>query len=241
MATKATPSSTIIITGANGSLGSAIVRSITERYPDKFNLILACRNPEDERSVALGEYLKSKGASFSLEKLDLSDLKLVSEFAKSVNERISDGTIPGLQGGGLLNSAAYMTHVKDSKTNDGFDEMYQVIALAPALLIRSLLPSLESKDENAEGALVVSAGSAAHPTGVVDYFQKRKDITQKFGPEGKVVRTSIVETMNRYGSSKLLLIMLSYAFQRKVYAVCTFLHFRTKIMLTIPRQTLKPS
>ena len=43
MATKATPSSTIIITGANGSLGSTIVRTLTERFPDKFNLILACR------------------------------------------------------------------------------------------------------------------------------------------------------------------------------------------------------
>jgi NAD(P)-dependent dehydrogenase (short-subunit alcohol dehydrogenase family) len=221
MTTKAAPSSTIIITGANGSLGTAIVRSLVERYPGRFNLLLTCRNPEDERSVALGEEIKSKGAAFSIEKLDLSDLKLVVTFANNVNERISNGTIPGLQGGGLLNSAAYMTHVKDSKTKDGFDEMYQVIALAPALLIKSLLPSLESKDQTSEGALVVSAGSGAHPGGVVDYFQKRKEITQKFGPDGNVERNSIVETMKRYGSSKLLLIMLSYAFQRKVYAVCT--------------------
>jgi hypothetical protein len=47
--------------------------------------------------------------SFSLECLDLSDLGGVRAFAAGIKSKIDAEEIPGLVGGGIVNSAAYMT------------------------------------------------------------------------------------------------------------------------------------
>jgi NAD(P)-dependent dehydrogenase (short-subunit alcohol dehydrogenase family) len=86
MSTKANPSSTILITAATGSLGSALVRALISLYPGRFKLILACRNTEDARAAALNDFLKLKLSDFSVEKLGLSNLQSIKDFTESAEE-----------------------------------------------------------------------------------------------------------------------------------------------------------
>jgi NAD(P)-dependent dehydrogenase (short-subunit alcohol dehydrogenase family) len=209
------PTSTIIITGGTGALGSALARSLETSYPNQFHLILTCRNTTDERAVALSEFLSSKNGSFALEKLDLSDLAEVKAFAERIKSKVAAAGIPGLVGGGIVNSAAYLTFVRDAKTKDGVDVIYTINCLAPALLIRSLLPVLMGKD-GLGGATVLSVGTEAHGIGGMEYFEEQKE-RNKHVEEGE--KLGFQEGLKRYGSSKLLCVMMGYALQRQLYVV----------------------
>lgn len=110
-----------------------------------------------------------------------------------------------------MNSAATFTYLKDSRTEDGWNEMYAINVLAPILLCRELLPVLQ-------GAIVVNVASMIHSKGVVDYFKnddKGKGLLHT--NEGNNEQTlGLGEAMKQYGSCKLLLLMASYALQRQI-------------------------
>jgi NAD(P)-dependent dehydrogenase (short-subunit alcohol dehydrogenase family) len=201
------PQSTIIITGGTGSLGSSLARTLETSYPGRFYLLITCRNTEDEHAKAISDFLKSKNGAFSVEKLDLSDLEAVKAFAENVKSKIGSGELPPLGGGGVVSSAAYQTFFKGRKGKSGKDVMYTVNTLAPTLLIRRLLPVLLG------GGTVVNVGSAAHEIGRVDYFEGKEEEVK----EGEKV--GFMEGMKRYGSTKMLTLMVGYAFQRKLFTV----------------------
>lgn len=204
------PQSTIIITGGTGSLGSTLARTLETSYPGRFHLLLTCRNTDDEHAKSISEFLKSKNGTFSLEKLDLSDLDSVKKFAEEVKERIGRGELPPLVGGGIVNSAAYQTFFKGRKGRGtkAKDVMYTVNVLAPMALMRGLMPVM------LEGSMVVNVGSAAYAIGRVDYFEGKEAGNFKEGE-----KVGFMEGMKRYGSTKLLTLMAGYAFQRKLFAV----------------------
>ncbi|KAE9365151.1 NAD(P)-binding protein [Stipitochalara longipes BDJ] len=199
MSTKAIASSTILITGATGLLGSTLVKTITGIYPGRFKLLLTCRNVEDIYARALSDILKLKSADFSLEKLDLSDLQSVKGFANSVKSRISKGELPGFGGGGVVNCAAILDFSPDAEIQQ---KMYFTNTLGPTLLMRELLPSLIAGGD----VIYVNVGSSGHSRGTLDHFHKKEQLNALKGGSG-------------YASSKLLLLMTTYVFQRKVYAL----------------------
>jgi NAD(P)-dependent dehydrogenase (short-subunit alcohol dehydrogenase family) len=213
------PLSTIVITGGTGSLGSHLARALEASYPGRFHLLLTCRDTSDSRATSISSFLSSKNSSFSLEKLDLSDLEDVKIFVQRVKSKIGAKEIPSLIGGGLVNSAAYFTFTTGVKAVNGMDVMYVTNCLAPALLTRLLLPLLLEK----EGGMVLNIGSAAHELGRIDYFGTQE--------EGKMdEKLTFVEGMKRYGSSKLLLLMMGHAFQRKLYAVSPILSISRRVV-----------
>jgi len=197
------PQSTIIITGGTGSLGSSLARTLSTSYPGRFHLLLTCRDTSDIHAQAISSFLTSQNVSFALEKLDLADLEAVRAFTESVKARIEKGELKGLVGGGVVGSAACQTFYKG-----GRDVMYTVNCLAPVVLMRGLLGAM------LEGGLFVNVGSAAHEIGRVDYFEGKEEGEVKEGE-----KLAFMEGMKRYGSCKLLAIMLGYAFQRRVFAV----------------------
>ena len=203
MSSKGNPLSTIVITAATGSLGSALIKVIISLFPERFKLVLTCRNTEDERSAALTDFLKSESADFSLERLDLSDFLSVKTFTESVKSRIGKGELPGFGGGGIVNCAAYLNFSPDAEIQR---EIYSTNTLGPALLIRELLPVLIS----GVNPIVINIGTSAlaQSSGRLDHFHKEGQMTALEGPVG-------------YGSAKQLLLMITYVFQRKVYAVCS--------------------
>ena len=199
MSTKAISASTILITGATGSLGSTLVRTLTGLYPRRFKLLLACRNIEDAHASALRNFLLSQSADFSFEKLDLSDLRSVKGFTKSVNDRIGIGELPGFGGGGVINCAAILDFSPDAEIQR---KMYFTNTLGPTLLMRELLLSLKAGGD----VRYINVGTSGHSSGSLDHFHKQGQM-------------SASEARLGYASSKLLLLMTSYACQRKVHAV----------------------
>jgi NAD(P)-dependent dehydrogenase (short-subunit alcohol dehydrogenase family) len=201
------PQSTIIITGGTGSLGSSLARVLETSYPGRFHLLLTCRNPDDEHAKTISTFLESKKGSFALEKLDLSDLDGVRTFVGDVKARVASGELKGLVGGGLVNCAANQTFFKGQKWKD---VMYTVNCLAPALLMRGLLGVMLE----GEGSTVVNVGSGAYEIGRCDYFEGKEESE---GKEGEKV--GFLEGMKRYGSCKLVTMMVGFAFQRRLYTV----------------------
>ena len=199
MSTKAISASTILITGATGSLGSTLVKTLTGLHPGRFKLLLACRNIEDDHASTLRDFLRSQSADFSFEKLDLSDLQSVKGFTESVRRRIDKGELPGFAGGGVVNCVAILDFSPDAEMQRN---MYFTNTLGPTLLMRELLLSLKASRE----VMYINVGTSGHSRGTLDYFQRQ-------GP------MSPAEARFGYASSKLLLLMTSYACQRKVHAV----------------------
>jgi NAD(P)-dependent dehydrogenase (short-subunit alcohol dehydrogenase family) len=206
-----TPRSTILITGGNGSLGSAIALEAEKGQPGKYHFLLTARRLGDPRTVRLFSALEALGASFEFQILDLSSLEKVKDFAKSVKTKLGKNEIPRFAGGGIVLSAAYSTYLKDSRTQDGWNDMYGINVLASILLIIELLPVLED-------ALVVNVGSSAHALGTIEYFAAES----KFGPGNDAAEKKIEEklaigdALKRYGSTKLVLTMAGYALQRSL-------------------------
>ncbi|KAG0646326.1 Polyketide synthase [Hyphodiscus hymeniophilus] len=208
------PASTILITGGSGSLGSAIAIQIAKSQPGKHHLILTARKPSDETTINTSAALRSLGASFEFQALDLSSLEHVKSFAAKLTERSKKGEVPPFDGGGVALSAAMLTYVKDSRTKDGWNEVYGINVLAQVLFMRELLPVLG-------GAMVIVIASATHAIGSVDYFLA-ETIENCKGADGTSQREQetfgLSEAMKRYGSSKLLFVMASYALQRRINA-----------------------
>jgi mannan polymerase II complex ANP1 subunit len=209
------PGRTVLITGGNGSLGSAIAIQIAKSQPGKHHLILTARKLDDARTIETSNTIRALNASFEFLALDLSSLENVKVITAEIRERVQKGELPKFAGGGVVLSAAMLTFVKDSRTKDGWNEMYGINVLAQQLIVRELLPVLE-------GALVVNIASATHNIGSMEYFsseEKGKGVDGVNEIEAAQETLGLGEAMKRYGSSKLLFIMTSYALQRQLNTV----------------------
>jgi NAD(P)-dependent dehydrogenase (short-subunit alcohol dehydrogenase family) len=202
------PTSTILITGGNGSLGSAIAVAITKSQPGKYHLLLTARSLTDAPTTQTSSTLSSLGASFEFQTLDLSSLENVRAFSASIIAKMARKEVLPFAGGGVIHSAARSTYAKGGVTKDGWNDMYGVNVLAPMLLEMSLLPVLD-------GALIVNVSSATHSLGVVNYFSDNKKGTEYV--DGETV--GLAESLKRYGSCKLLVLMAGYALQRHLNTV----------------------
>jgi len=106
-------------------------------------------------------------------------------------------------------SAAMNTLTKDTRTQDGWNELYGINVLAQVLLVRELLPALDD-------GLVVNIASTAHSMATVDYFSSEMKAETIGGAIHETL--GLGEAMKRYGASKLWGIMAMYALQRRLNA-----------------------
>jgi NAD(P)-dependent dehydrogenase (short-subunit alcohol dehydrogenase family) len=203
------PASSIIITGAAGSLGAAIAEQLTSLFPNEYHLILAARNTSNENATSLSEQLEAAGAVFSWEELDLTSFSSVLGFAKRIGAAIEEQKLPELYG--LINSAA-ISLATPTKSADGFDTIYQTNTLSPVLLMRELLSLFRNAKH---GSVILNVSSATEAMGDIHYFQKESDNSL-----GKSL--GLKEGLKKYGSSKLLLLMAGYAMQREADNVSLF-------------------
>ena len=136
----------ILITGANGAMGSAAVRALAAKGQP---VIMACRNLERAETVReriLSEYPE---ASLQLRLMDFGSLP-------SVRKSCADLAAEGVRLGGTFNNAGAIFR-DPALTPDGFERSWQTDYLGPCLMTQLLLPLLEP------GAPVVSMVSlSAH-------------------------------------------------------------------------------
>lgn len=156
------PKGTIVLTGANGGLGNAVVRRILSQ-PElrSYHVVYAVRNTSS--ATALQSILESDQGHVrehqlhtnDVISLDLARLDSVRRTAAVINERVKSGELPPIRA--LILNAAYLEFEQQTWTDDGFDTAFAVAYLGHWLLAMLLLESLDRD----HGRIVV-IGSSAH-------------------------------------------------------------------------------
>ncbi len=152
----ATPNGTIVVTGANGGLGSAIVTKIVGS-PDlaRYHGLYTVRKVDT--AATLHDILASAPASHKRDvvAVDLAKLDSVREAAAAINARVAAGEVPPIRA--LILNAGFQEATTQSFSADGFDLSFQANYLSQWLLTLLLLRSMD-KDH---GRIVV-VGSWTH-------------------------------------------------------------------------------
>lgn len=157
------PKGTIILSGANGGLGNAVVRRILSQ-PElrSYHGVYAVRDASS--ATALHSILESDQGHDSEHQrhhtndvisLDLAQLDSVRRTAAAINERVKSADLPPIRA--LILNAAYLEFEQQTWTDEGFDTAFAVAYLGHWLLAMLLLESLD----RGHGRIVV-IGSSAH-------------------------------------------------------------------------------
>jgi NAD(P)-dependent dehydrogenase (short-subunit alcohol dehydrogenase family) len=137
---------TVILTGANSSLGIHAVEHLLSTYP-KYTAILTVRN-DSETDTNTGQVrsiiARFPNAKASIHALDLSSLPAVHAFADQIKSDIASAKYPALVA--IIANAYYWNLIDDPEiTADGYDKTIQVTHIAHSALILRLLGSFGDK------------------------------------------------------------------------------------------------
>lgn len=210
---------TVIITGANGSLGFWFVQNLLLKYPS-YSAILTVRDSssKDQNTNRLRKLISTfPNAKVSVEQVDLASLSDTRSFADSIIERVSTGKLAKITA--VACNAFNWSLVGQQNSIDGYDLTFQVTHLSHFVLVLKLLGSL-----NKENGRIVFLGSDAHD----------RIATNAFRPLGAIIPDNIEEIVKpladtlgeeqgrgfqRYGTAKLATIMFMYLLNRKLLQV----------------------
>jgi NAD(P)-dependent dehydrogenase (short-subunit alcohol dehydrogenase family) len=149
---------TIVLTGANGGLGSAIVARILSdsSLAQTHHGIYTVRNDKSAENIkAVLQKSAQSGHTYDLLPLDLSSLSSARTAAAEINRRVKNGDIPPVRA--LILNAGWQEYTTQTITKDGFDMAFQVNYLSHFLLTLLLLQSMDPQN----GRIVV-LGSWSH-------------------------------------------------------------------------------
>ena len=149
---------TIVLTGANGGIGSAIVSRIRSSPEfSSYHAIYTVRDASSSLPLYLDAHQQPKTSTqaFDTISLELSDLTSVRAAAASINARVAAGETPPIRA--LILNAGYHEMNTQRFTEDGFAMMFMVNYLGNWLLALLLLHSMDR-----ETGRIVVLGSKAH-------------------------------------------------------------------------------
>lgn len=136
-------SGTILLTGANGGLGTAIVDAVVSKPElSGFHGIYTVRDANTATSLQSALQAKRSHSHETLS-LDLSNLANVREVAAAVNAKVSAGEIPKIRA--LILNAAYRDHQGQTRTENGLDSAFASNYLGHWLLVLLLLQSMDQE------------------------------------------------------------------------------------------------
>ncbi|KAJ8132226.1 hypothetical protein O1611_g1389 [Lasiodiplodia mahajangana] len=146
---------TILVTGANGGLGSAIVEQIASKPEfSTYHGIYAVRNAAQAPALT-SALTHSPTHVHNVLSLDLTKLDNVRAVAQHINARVSAGEIPPIRA--LIINAGFQDFGNQSWTSEGLDTTFAANYLGHWLLTLLLLESLDKEDGR-----VVVVGSQSH-------------------------------------------------------------------------------
>ncbi|KAF2966948.1 hypothetical protein GQX73_g6605 [Xylaria multiplex] len=219
---------TILVTGANGGLGSAIVSQLVSN--PKFgghHGIFTVRSAEAAAALDSihGYPVPSTGLeSHEVILLDLSSLSSVREVSATVNARVASGAIPTISA--LILSAGYEEAGKQTWNEDGLDTSFVVNYLSQWLLTLQLLQSMDrrtgrvvwisswSQDpQDRHNVMNGSFDDARFKTIIADNLEPLATGTWSADKDDK---TSWAAGYRRYGASKLCAVAMIHELQRRL-------------------------
>ncbi|EHK17485.1 uncharacterized protein TRIVIDRAFT_226446 [Trichoderma virens Gv29-8] len=207
---------TIIVTGANGGLGSAIVQNIlgTPDLASNYTGVYAVRKVATAAQLQAALSRAPSNHKHEAVDLDLGSVEDVRKVATDINAKVAKGELPKIRA--LILNAGYQDHTDIVISKDGFEMSWQVNFLSNLILALLLLQSMDEQ----EGRILV-IGSWAH-----NIDDKRNDVMTAYKDpryttlypgvdalaKGEWSRPEEDPTTNsgfrRYGASKLCVIML---------------------------------
>ena len=146
---------TVLITGSNGGLGSAIVKQVASepKLSGYFGLYAVRDAPSSQN---LGNILSENTAHpHEVIHMDLSDLNSVRQVAKTINARVEAETLPPIQA--LVLNAGFQDFGKQAWTEDGLDKTFSANYLGHWLFTLLILRSM-----NKDTGRIVVVGSQSH-------------------------------------------------------------------------------
>ncbi|KAI0130337.1 putative short-chain dehydrogenase [Xylariales sp. AK1849] len=150
----------ILVTGCNGGLGTAIIDQILHRpelAKSYYGLYSVRKIDSATRAKAVLEKSKSAAHDHELLAIDLASLASVREAAEKINKRVAEGSLPRIRA--LVLNAGYQEHDTQGFTNDAFDTSFQSNYLSHFLLTLLLLQSMDK-----ENGRIVVLSSWTHDT-----------------------------------------------------------------------------
>jgi len=175
-----------IVTGANSGIGKATAVGLAEMNA---SIVMLCRSKE-RGEVAQKEIIELTGNNnVDLLLCDLSSQKEIHDFVVEFKNKYQNLHV-------LINNAGVMLS-KRALSEDGFELNFAVNHLAPFLLTNLLLDTLKKSAPSR----IINVGSAAHRMGKID-FEDLQRVNKKGRP------------MGLYGSSKLVMTIVSYELSR---------------------------
>lgn len=149
----------ILITGANGGLGSSIVsRVVSSGLGGRYHGIYTVRTPKGAEPVRASIEKCNRRRpqhTYDFFNLDLSSLDSTRVCARDINRRVADGSLPRIRA--LVLNAGYQESTTLEFSDDGFDMTFQVNFLSHFLFTLMVLQSMDK-----EKGRVVVVGSWSH-------------------------------------------------------------------------------
>ncbi|TLD16941.1 uncharacterized protein PgNI_00597 [Pyricularia grisea] len=219
---------TIIVTGANGGLGSAIAEKLLSEAPyAEYHMIFTVRSVKT--ATVLQDVIdrhRGKGQIFSHDvvALDLTSLASGRKVADDINARVAAGTIPPIRA--LVLNAGWQEWTTESFTEDGFEMAFQTNYLTHWLLTVKLLQSMDKK----KGRVVVLGSWSHDPDHHGNNHQGfyKGEQWRQLHPNTEAVAKGYFSKpeslpagghgFRRYGASKLCQIMMIYELQARLDA-----------------------
>ncbi|KAG6817293.1 hypothetical protein H0H87_010635 [Tephrocybe sp. NHM501043] len=207
---------TVILTGANGTLGLAFVAAVLKDY-SSHHLILTVRkdSPSDANTAKLYTLLSQfPNAKYTIHTLDLTSLGSVVAFASNIASQVASHALRPISAI-VCNAFAWSLTSGLKFTSDGYEQSFQVNYLAHFVLVLSLLESMDpahgrvvglSSDTHEPGA---SPGEVFPPTLPADIELLAKPAPDAPGEE-------VGRGMQRYGVSKLCVVLFVYELNRRL-------------------------
>ncbi|TVY85677.1 WW domain-containing oxidoreductase [Lachnellula willkommii] len=199
---------TIILTGANGSLGIHAAEQLLKAHPE-FVTIFTVRNAaeSDANTESLRKVIaRYPGSRASIHQVDHANLSAIHEFASKISSAITAGEYPPIKS--IICNAAYWNLVADSElTEDGYDKTLQVSHIAHVALLLRLIGNFA---DSGRIVLLSSIGHYRRPNAMTSHLPEIPDnIDQLNHPLPDKDKQG--RGFQRYANSKLVATTWMYA------------------------------
>jgi NAD(P)-dependent dehydrogenase (short-subunit alcohol dehydrogenase family) len=221
---------TVLLTGANGSLAIPMVKCLLSAYPT-FTFVLTVRDDSDNdpntaelRRVVAGY----PDATASIRKLNLASLNQVQKFCDEMRSEVDTKKLPRVLAI-ICNAMSWRLSGGPAYSEDGYETSIAINHLAHFALSLRLLGSMDARRGR-----IVFLGSEAHwplragfskgyPTHIPE------NIKLLVHPEPDKKEEEMGRGFQRYGTSKLVPVIVMYELNRRLKKVCSrrFLHSRS--------------
>ncbi|KAF2465119.1 NAD(P)-binding protein [Lindgomyces ingoldianus] len=209
------PMGTVIITGANSSLGIPAVGYLLSNYSTSTVVLTVRDDSEQDTNTAKLRAIIARSpanANISIRKLDLASLAAVQKFTDEIQSEIARGQILPLVAV-IWNAMSWTLHGGLNFTPDGYERSIAINHIAHFAMSLRLLGSFDP-----EQGRIVFLSSDSHEKSALQQFPSTlpDDPDLLVHPPPDKGEEIIGRGFQRYGLSKLVIIMTMYELNRRL-------------------------